>query len=399
LDFLLGGPDGADRSLRLRGRTLAPGDPLLDSLPLRAGSPFHDPAQAGVIVTPEFLRLLGLPADAAAGTELHVRARASGARVAVPLVGVTSDRLPLGHQFVLTEAYETQLLTTEPDVPAPAIRTGPIPEQWPRPRELPAAVRQALKVFDLDLPAREERLGKPPVWQISSFRDHPPRCSDWRLYLRRISEMMEAEGFPRAAEIDRIDAPSAHPRPPQREGYDLAGVYLRDLPELRPAADAIRARTQLQIVNEGVIDQLNDIAAASRSALVVLSSVLAVVWLVAAVNLVVLLELRTQHKVAEVGLLRAIGISDALLRQIYEMEGALLWLLGVGVGLLLAAAAGAGLLGWLVPGEAWAVVANGRLLWPGTVLLAVSALVCWLGTRYATAAARRAAPAESLRKQ
>jgi len=210
---------------------------------------------------------------------------------------------------------------------------------------------------------------------------------------------MEGEGFPRAAEIDVIEVPSARPALPPREGYDLAGVYLRDLPELRPTADAIRARTRLQIINEGVIQQLNDIASAARAALVVLSSVLVVVWLVAAVNLVVVLELRTQQKVAEIGLLRAIGISDALLRQVYEMEAALLWLLGAGAGLVLAAGVGVVLLGWLVPGESWAVVANGRLVLLAVLIVGGSALVCWSGTWYATRAARRSAPADSLRKQ
>jgi hypothetical protein len=386
-------------SVALRGRTLASGDPLLESVPLQSGKRFESPDQAGAIVTPEFLRLVLLPAETLPGTMLHIRSRSSGAAVAVPLVAVTADKLPLGHHFLLTEACELALLSSDPDVAVQTVRTGPIPETWPRPRQLPATVREALRAFRLDLPVREERLGKPHVWQISSLSDLPPRCSQWRTYLKRINELMKEAGFTPGPEFDRIETPPVQVHLPERGGYDMAGVYVHDLPDLRPAADGIRAATGLHVVNDGVIQQLNEYAAAARVELVVLLLVLLVVVVLAALNLVVVQELRTQQKIAEIGLLRAVGMNDRLLRGLCQLEAALLWLLGVGGGLLVSVLVlSIGVRQTLSDTERAALFTQQWLLLE-TAFLALSALICSGSAWFATRSARRACPAESLRKQ
>src|SRR5436309_13575234 len=73
-DWFVRTPDGELRSTSLRGRTLAPGDPLLPSLPLRSGRPFERPDEEGVIVTDNLLRVLENQAGTPATLRLRSRA-------------------------------------------------------------------------------------------------------------------------------------------------------------------------------------------------------------------------------------------------------------------------------------------------------------------------------------
>src|SRR5262249_35491447 len=136
----------------------------------------------------------------------------------------------------------------------------------------------------------------------------------------------------------RIDVPTEASRGRSPAGYDGAGIYVRDLPQLRPAAEAARAAGLR--VNEDVIQQVEALARAARLAVLLLSVVVAVLGGLSFWNVKVIQELRALHKTSEIGMLKAIGMSDGLLRQVYLAEATLVWGLGVAAGAALGLAAG-----------------------------------------------------------
>jgi ABC-type lipoprotein release transport system permease subunit len=145
--------------------------------------------------------------------------------------------------------------------------------------------------------------------------------------------------------------------------------------------------------------QVQAIADAAKEATTVLLWVLLVVALIACVNVVVLQEMRTQPKVPEIGLLRAIGMDDRTLEGIYAAEAALIWLLGTAAGLVLALVV-VGILVWLYvrPDELRQLFSWWWLRGLG-LYLGGSAVLCWASVWWATRSARVSPPAESLTRQ
>ena len=389
--FVRAGGDGLARSTSLTGRTLAPGDPLLQSLPLRSGRGFERPDEAGVIVTESMLRVLDQPANV---VSLRLRSRASGEPVDVPLLGVTQGPLPMGHFFLLTEDYHRRLLTEDPNPAVAAVRTGPVPESWPTPDRLPQTIKDALETYKILPPRIERRADGGKVWLLESSEEAQPR-SVWLALVNNIHELMlEADRTLKPApQFVRIVIPTViRGQPPM--GYDGVGIYVRDLPELKPAAEV--AQEAGLLVNRDVIEQIEAIGRVSQRAVLLLTVVVLVLGALSFWNIKVIQELRSLQKVSEIGMLKAIGMSNGLLRQVYLAEASLVWGIGTVGGAVLGLAAGLAASCTLAEhaDERWAAFYCPWYVWLGVAALAGAA--CWLSTLSATRRARRASPIETL---
>ena len=162
----------------------------------------------------------------------------------------------------------------------------------------------------------------------------------------------------------------------------------------QPAAESAQAAGLL--VNDDVIQQMEGISRAAGVAVLVLTVVVAILGGLALWNIKVIQELRAFQKVAEIGMLKAIGMSNGLLRQVYLAEATLIWLLGLGGGVVLGIGAGL-LIAWHLGEDAEDRFTAFSCPW--YLLLGVvglGGLVCWLSTLWGTRSARRASPIETL---
>jgi len=335
-------------------------DPLFRSRPLRAGGrEFATPDDEGIVLTPQGLEELGLGPNDNPKEVMMVVSR----DVRVPVLGVLTKNLPTPHSFLILPRFERRLASSNPDPSLKMVITKPLPPKWPqldvglpkkdRPKDLeakyPAEVVKLLrskdwKQFD---PVQEERFGK-PVWVIKSkvLENDPdtplPTLITWNERLRIVAREMEAAGYP-SEEPFRVDESTlpieeAHPR----KTFHLAAVYVSDLGSLVKAAngcESVRAGDQNLRVNRNVVEQITNIGRQTEQALGVLALIELVVVVIAVANLGVLQKLRAEQKTAEVGMLKAMGMTGRALMLLSVIEGLMLWLpavlLGVGVGLLL----------------------------------------------------------------
>lgn len=345
---------GQLRTVRKPGRTVAPDDPLHDGLHklLASGTPFARPNAPGVIVTPRLLAELGYPPERPPAA-VQVRNVRTGRPVELSVLGVTADPLPLGHRFLMTEAQDAVLRAGANDEYA-AVVSGPAGPNWPRKanryapdpaQRIPPAVLDVVDGWGLGLKVDEtdDAAGRPAFrWTLSTKGKQRLSTDVWRAYLRQIRTLMTAD--PRLAPAPDFDTPTAvaagdRPPEPRTGGHDWAAVYVSDLAGLRPAA-AAAAAAGLE-VEDSAIPQLEHIEAGARTAAVVLSGLLVVFCLAAAVGLGTLLVVRVQQKAAGVGMLRAFGTADRTLRAVAAATAVYLWVMGTAAGLALAAAGGA----------------------------------------------------------
>jgi hypothetical protein len=397
LTWRVEGGDSKGVVVPLKGRTLAPGDPLLegDSCPLRAGERFPTPDQDGVILTPLMLRILKLPPDTKPGFILHARASGVNEMTPVPLVGITeAEKLPQDHHFVMTEAFENKIFFTEPDVRIKEVYR-PIPPQWAKLDRLPPAFYQKLKIYQIDGPYDHPSTAA-PTWRLKSKLTQGHLLSEWRARLKDIADQMEQlTSFP-GKDFDKVEPPpEARPNPESRRGYDMAGVYMGDLDALKPAAQAIRDKNWM--VNDDIIKSLQDIDAVCQQAFHVILLVLLVVVVIVCLKLFAVQILRIRPKVPEIGMLRTLGTEDRLLFGIYVTEALLIWIAGTLMGLLLAALTG-GILLWYF--NAWKELGGLFSTWYYPALavgfLVFSLGVCWGSLYVATRQARKDPPGQSL---
>lgn len=390
LDWYLETEDASDRSTNLSGRTVVPGDPFLKEWPLQAGKPLSEAGERGVIVTESLLQTLGKPTRTPTAT-LRVRS-AAGTPLTVPVVGVSRVPFPHGHLYALTQSYHEELLTEDPTLALERVYTGPLPAGLPRGKTLPAAVQDVLD--ELRLTAAAEPRDDNLVWQLISLEGKPPLTA-WRRFVVQLGAALGKAGFPVEAAFERLTiAPEDKPPDPPKKGYDLAAVYVNDLSDLTPAAAAAKS-IGLQ-PREDVVQQIEAITRATQRAMLVLTWVVLVVGGIACWNISAIQELRAYQKAAEIGMLKAMGMNDRLLRQVFLAEATLLWCFGCGVGMMLGMGAGWGAAWWLAEVPAERVLAF-RCPWSlAMVVAAVCAASVWGSTLWATRAARRGSPSEIL---
>jgi ABC-type antimicrobial peptide transport system permease subunit len=118
-----------------------------------------------------------------------------------------------------------------------------------------------------------------------------------------------------------------------------ATVYVQELQQLRPAADA--ARGMDLYASDAARALVDEIEATADQAKAVVIALVVAFCAAAFVTLTLALYLRGRHKAAQVGMLRAMGADDRVLWTVTAFEAALMWLVGVLIGLALASAAGA----------------------------------------------------------
>jgi len=346
-----------EQRTQLRGRTLAPGDPLFRSCRTKYGKTLSE-GEPGIIAAPKMLELLGYPADLPPGSMLTViRPGGSHAPMPVQLVDVFVDRLPDGYLYLMTEAYHIQILNTDDDVQMQAVVSGPVHPDWPDPLALPATLLDRLEEKEgLRITLIIQDAGKPRAWQIESIRARPPDFATWRdkllplihRLLRDVAKLVAADQFEKLR-------PPPQTRPVVRpDGYQRVAIYVRDVKDLRPAAEIAR-QNEIR-VNENIVDQLSAYSEAVQTAQKLRDFALPALWLLATINLTALQSLLAQRKAPEIGMLRAIGMSNRTLLSLYLLEAFILWGLGSLYGLFLTMYVGALLSARVLPEGDWSAL-------------------------------------------
>jgi hypothetical protein len=386
--------EGADsRSLELRGRTIADGDPLLGSRELAERPEAGQPGRAGVAITPSMRRLLKLPTPLPA--TLRLRSPITSAVLEIPLAGVMKKgELPFEHEFVMPESVEAELIRKDPNTPSPFVDTGPIPADWPAIDRLPPAVQRAFQRYKWAPPQPSPRDRR--VWRITSKLAPAPTRMLWNAYLLGLHGTMVELGYSRSTDFLIFWTPPDPQAPVGRTGHGMAGLYVGDEPDLKPAAAAVRS---LQFkANESVIDALESIGTSSRLAFLILGLVALVFLFHGWSSMYVIQRLRSEQMRSEIGMLKAIGMEARSLRSLLLTEGLILWAGGTARGVVLGLATGYACAWGLIaetPDEVLTAFACPWWLW--LPLLTTTALTFLGSSILASRAAREAPPILTLK--
>jgi ABC-type lipoprotein release transport system permease subunit len=207
---------------------------------------------------------------------------------------------------------------------------------------------------------------------------------------------MVAAHFSPSDEFLKIPPPEDAPPVIERTAHEMAGLYVGDDFDLKPAAAAVRP---LQFkANESVIEALEAIGRTARLAFLILGLVAAVFLFNGWSSMNVIEQLRCEQMRAEIGMLKAIGMDQRSLRNLLLTEGLILWVGGTARGLVLGLATGYAC-AWLLiantPDEVLTAFACPWWLWLS--LLGTTAVSFLCSSLVASRAARTAPPIETLR--
>jgi hypothetical protein len=359
---------------------------------------FDNAKEEGVVVTRKLLKGLHVPAGQSPKT-LKVEGP-SGRPQEVQVLAVVEQSLPPDdREFAMPEAFYVKLKTQDPNVRTAAIETGPVPQAWLA-KGLPKDLQAILSNEGVQMPPvwrPVERDGRElDVWMLNSREARTGlRVDIWRKYLEMIRDTMTKDlllppgpDFVTVVPLDKKQEEA----PPKRHRH--LAVYLSDLPDLKPAAEVID--TLGFPVNRDVVNQVDSVQQSTAAIFVLLLVIVAVVGGLAVWNTTVIQQLRAQQKVTEIGMLKAIGMTNRQMQQLYLVEASLLWffgaLAGVGLGLLAGRAVEAG-----IPPDAQGRVIEFDCPWCYIVVgVGASLLLCLFSTLWATRKARRDPPIRSL---
>lgn len=375
-------------------------DPLMQSRPLRPGGrDFDGPADKGIIVSPRMLAELGLPQSL---EQLDfVEIQVSGQLLEIAVLGIMQDDLPGALDFVIPEAYEQMLTTTDPK-PLQWVFTNAMPQDWPQPSNFPAPIKGMFNTWKMDLPLMESQEDGRRILMLQSRRpdDEWPTFAAWGRYARRLMTEMEKLGYSTNKEFTKLDHRGQLEELQAKQlskNCDMAGLYFTDTDQLTPAANACDRVAEVHgTVNRDVIDQLESIAGQREVALGIVTIFEAVVMVMAGWNLIVIQVLRAAQKTTEAGMLKAIGMTRGLLFSLVLIEAALVWAIASGLGILTGWIAGNKMsLRWYADPQEGIIGYDCSL----TLLLAVllgSCAFCLLSSLFATWAWHRNSPAKLL---
>ncbi len=397
---------GQESAPAIPGRTLSPDDPLLRSFPDAQSwlaNTVPSPGEEGVILTRSMLDRLKVQEEQVP-ERLVVRA-VTGKRQPVRVLGVLDREFFPGRcSYVLTEAIWEQVRKQSGNPKAAEVRSGPLAASWATIEDLPAAVPSVAKYLESEslewVSTRAHGTGK--VWLFrwkAEVRpgDEAPELGRWHVYLENVGRRLKEAGKGSAAPGFDVPEPLGlvtDQKPAATEGFDRIALYL-SAPDDLPAAGSAARRLGYQMEDDR-LDQIRRIRANTNAALAYLSPLVLAAALLAAWNLYVIQGLRAQQKVAEVGMLKAMGLSDGLLNLIFLIEAGLVWGLGVVLGLLAGWELGVLVENWLArealrtalafavpPLFLAGIVVGSGLLYVGSIFVA-------------TRGARRASPIECL---
>lgn len=387
------------RSVPFAGRTIAADDPLWDKVTLVEGAPLRGPEPA-VAVSREMLRRL-----APEGADvLRLRHPTTKKAVTVAVGAVLADEeFPSGHDFAFTEEFARRLTDEEPDVPYRRVFTGPAHGSWQDVAALPGPARDSLRrTFETYKvrwpPLVEERLDH-TAWQLEAAAEvEPPLLSEWKESLQAIARDLKR---------NRLTVPErfADPTPPRGERQAAArlapqrlALYVEQRGLLREVGAAAGAAGLP--VYDVVVAQMDDVERNARVWFWVNAGVSLGVGLVACWIVFLALRNRVRQQAKPIGMLRAMGAGSGQVLGIYLLVGLALWLAGLALGGVLAAALSvvtAGLLG--LGTAAWAAPAWSWPWWLVACFVVASGLICVVSTLLATLGVIRASPIELLRDE
>ena len=397
--------------LGIEGRTVANDDPLLNSLLdpkwLQVGnSDFDMHRRDGIFVTPNFLKRIDYAQN---GVPNHVRLMTTeGKDEPICVLGVSRYPLPGDFDYVVPESYYEAFLALQHPQRHKSVLTGAIHETCCTEDFLDQFSRRfvdELKSWDVSPAIRaDETDAQEPCWvlnvDINSKKDELSSTAWEQIVAERLPALIVQMG----GRLDVAAFSQWNPRGrPKAEtlvpdAYDQLVVYVDEPEHLKPVAfqiatlerghDNATAQGSLY-VNEDLIKQADQIGSKTRDAEVLLLVVGGVVVFVACANMFTILWMRAQQQIAEIGMLKTMGLDYHRLRRLYVVEGLIVWLLGAVPGFL----TGIGV------GYAFAVDLADRyqapfaFRLPGAspvfITLALSGLLCTLIMVFATSKARR----------
>lgn len=359
----------------LTGRTITANDPLnlsLDKL-ISSGQSFSREQPTGILVTRKLLKELGNSPEEISNIEASTKTAnpfqlkwlaPSQQSVPIAIRGVFAEPLPLGHDFIIPEAQEVQLrsqtLFKTDDIILYPIGIGwPIPKngkslnefinegfdidqddpECPYHSKLPVEVRNTLRDWNcrIKLISYQDSY----AWRMIRLPDTGGRevlftDSTWKEHVNQLKLQMERAGLGGASklEISPADPRKAMLSEVTAPPHDWATVYVNDLYALRPVAQVFR---QLNLeCDESAIRQLEQIENDVRDLRRILYALVCLFALSVASSVYYLGRLRARLKAPEIGMLRAMGISDRRLRAITMSEAGLLWVDGTSKGIVFA---------------------------------------------------------------
>lgn len=401
--------DESRGTLRISGGTFNPGDPMIDRLFPPEQRTF-DPNGKGIIASRELLNRLQFPRQldeygnaipCNPPRTLRIRGTPDSPFVDVPVLAFTEIRLPLGHLFLVSEAEEQRLWSATTEGLASRVRSGSIPDDWPSYRELPRVVQDRCNKVGVELPREAFDLDGRRCWELVAKNDRPIIMSEWRKVLESLAEAMLL------ANDGAFDAPTGdfvsfqainETKPHLDSSMEYIEISVRNLDDLKPASKVCRHKSVNFPADETTVDRLDEIARNSKLAIVVSGTLLVAVALNAFSGLTSLQMVRSEQKLPEIGMLRAMGLPQGRLHGVFLAAGFLFWIRGALYGTLLGIAASY-TIGWLLlvdhkrPSEMLLVFDP----IPIPVILFITLAATLLSVSVGTRQARRSSPMETLR--
>jgi hypothetical protein len=347
-----GGPDQPGGYLAgMVGRTLAKGDRLLASLKvtwLAQPSPGDD-EDDWVVVNPKLLQRLGYAPCAQPPLKLVCKSENSGLEK-VDVRGITGVDPPFEYLFLIPEKYAMKLQSLKEPPPQPHIWVGPVPDGWSS-KQLPPEVSKWLNDNEVSLAdTRHGDEGQPSVrvWQFNyNGLGVAPRVNAWQARVEWIrSQMAVWHPTPDASHFgDILDWPGRKKEAelaPLPEYYSQGVIYTGPNTDDRKVADLLDA-SGLQVRRDELTksEALRDQTRLYQKLLWPCGLVLLAIG---GLTVAVLQDLRMAPKISEMGMLRAMGLSNPMLLAIYQTEAAIIGLVsglvgawaGIGAGVVLA---------------------------------------------------------------
>lgn len=401
--------DSKPGTLRIEGRTVANDDPLLNSLLdsqwLQAATDFDENRGDGILITPNFLKRIDYASN---DVPSHVRIQSVEGEELVPVLGVSRYPLPGDFDYLVPESYYKTFLGIQNPQRYKSILTGVIDGECCTEEFLDQFVRKfdkELKSWHVSADIQAEKTdSNEPCWRLDVGINAPGEDLSgniWRkIVAERLPDLIRQMGGKLDIEaFSRWDpwgsSKSASPVP---TAYDQFVVYV-DRPEhMKSVAYQIatleRGGENSQVsgslyVNEELIKQAERIASKTRDAELLLLIVGVVVVVVACANMFTILWMRAQQQIAEIGMLKTMGLDRRRLRRLYVVEGAVLWFLSVIPGFLIGLAVGHAIAGDLANRYQTPFAFRLPGVLPVLLVLGCSGVLCTLIMVLATRKARR----------
>jgi hypothetical protein len=327
--WLMPGP-GERREVRFSGRTLAEDDPLWGRMQLQRGRAPHA-GEAGVVVSRGMLETL------IEGSELPETlplVLSNNQTLRVPLLGVVDEKqLPSGHAFAFDPVFEWSLRQADPDPVLREITTGPISPELIDVEKLPEDTRTALErtfsTFHVQWPPEPvpDIVRRQDRWRLRSEDSVSITKVEWGLTLKKIAQRLNDLGHLVPEEFIAFQAPDLQPAPQKRESWGRLTLAVEDpalLPRVALAAQAVDLPTY-----DVVLRQMEEIDRESRVWAWANLGIGAAVTLIAGGMLMLFIRSRVQGQRAQLGMLKAMGASGAMIVEIGLREVVALWCLGL----------------------------------------------------------------------